>query len=378
MTDRPSPTVLVIGGGTSGNALAVLLRRAGIAVDLVETSPDWKAAAGAGITLQGNALRVLREVGVLSEIEKHGFAAEGLAILAPDGTVLHTPHELRTGGEDLPAHIGMSRPVLQQLLIDQVRASGADVRLGTTATAFEDDGKGVEVTFSDGTGRRYDLVVGADGLGSATRAMIGVTDRPEPLGMGIWRAPAPRPAGVRRTEMVYGGPCFIAGYCPTGEDTVYAYLVERARDRGSVAPEAYADEMRALSAGYGGAWEEIRSAFTDPEAVNYTCFDRHLVEGPWHRGRVVLVGDAAHSCPPTLAQGAAMSLEDVQVLAELLTGRDNWDEQLLTDYHARRIPRVRLVVDASVQLARWLLDGVRDADVPGLMSRTMTALKELP
>jgi 2-polyprenyl-6-methoxyphenol hydroxylase-like FAD-dependent oxidoreductase len=196
--------------------------------------------------------------------------------------------------------------------------------------------------------------------------------------MGIWRAPAPRPAGVRRTEMIYGGRCFIAGYCPTSEDTVYTYLVEPARDRASLDPDAFADEMRALSEGYGGVWEELRAAFTDPKAVNYTWFDRLLVEGPWHRGRVVLLGDAAHACPPTFAQGAAMSLEDAQVLADLLTGRDSWDDQLLTDYHARRLPRVRMVVDASVQLAQWLLDGVRDADVPGLMHRTLSALKELP
>ncbi|WP_329341834.1 FAD-dependent oxidoreductase [Streptomyces sp. NBC_00663] len=382
MADSLAPSVLIIGGGTSGNALTVLLRRAGIGVDLVEASPDWKAAAGSGITLQGNALRVLREVGVLDTIVKEGYKAEGVALLAPDGTVLAAHEELRTGGDDLPAHIGMQRPRLQQLLIDEALASGADIRLGTTATAFQQDAEGVDVTFSDGTRRRYDLVVGADGLGSATRRMIGVTDEPRPTGMGIWRAPAPRPTGVRRTEMVYAGRCFIAGYCPTSEDTVYAYLVEPARDRASIDPADFADEMRALSEGYGGAWDEIREALTDPTVVNYTWFDRHLVEGPWHRGRVVLVGDAAHCCPPTLAQGAAMSLEDALVLAELLTRLDDWAaeplDRLLTAYHARRLPRVRLVVDASVQLGQWLLDGVRDADVPGLMHRTMTALKDLP
>jgi 2-polyprenyl-6-methoxyphenol hydroxylase-like FAD-dependent oxidoreductase len=116
----------------------------------------------------------------------------------------------------------------------------------------------------------------------------------------------------------------------------------------------------------------------DPAKVNYTCFDRHLVEGPWHRGRVVLVGDAAHCCPPTLAQGAAMSLEDASILAELLTTRSDWGDQLFTDYRDRRMPRVRMVVDASVQLGQWQLDGVRDADVHGLIGRTMNALKELP
>ena len=68
--------------------------------------------------------------------------------------------------------------------------------------------------------------------------------------------------------------------------------------------------MRRLAAAYGGAWPEIAAHITDPAKVNYTWFDRLLVEGSWHRGRVVLIGDAAHCCPPTLAQGAALSLED--------------------------------------------------------------------
>jgi 2-polyprenyl-6-methoxyphenol hydroxylase-like FAD-dependent oxidoreductase len=86
--------------------------------------------------------------------------------------------------------------------------------------------------------------------------------------------------------------------------------------------------------------------------------------------------------PTTLAQGAAMSLEDVQVLTELLTSRGDWDDQLLTDCHARQLPRVRMVIDASVQIAQWLLDRAPDqergADVAALMGRTMNALKELP
>ncbi|MBW8486744.1 FAD-dependent monooxygenase [Actinomadura parmotrematis] len=70
---------------------------------------------------------------------------------------------------------------------------------------------------------------------------------------------------------------------------------------------------------------------------------------PWHRGRTVLIGDAAHACPPTIAQGAAMCLEDAAVLAELLTGRT---PDPLAAFHARRLPRVRAVVEASIQLCR--------------------------
>jgi 2-polyprenyl-6-methoxyphenol hydroxylase-like FAD-dependent oxidoreductase len=371
-------TVLVIGGGAAGNAVTILLRRAGIAVDLIEARDDWNAAAGSGITLQGNALRVLRELGVWQQVEASGFGFGSVGITTPDGTVLHEQDDLRTGGDDLPATVGMQRPQLQQILIDAVRAGGATVLLGTTADALEQDPDGVSVLLSDGSERRYDLVIAADGLGSATRAAIGITDKPEPTGMAIWRIAAPRPAGVVRTDLAYGGPAYIAGYCPTSDTTIYAYVVEANRDRASIPPETYADEMRRLASAYGGHWPEITTHITDPAKVNYTWFDRLLVEDSWHRGRVVLVGDAAHCCPPTLAQGAALSLEDAWVLAQMLTGTDNWDDALLQAYYERRIARVRPVVEASVQIGQWQLDGVRDADVPGLMARTMTMLRDLP
>ncbi|AJP04269.1 2-polyprenyl-6-methoxyphenol hydroxylase [Streptomyces cyaneogriseus subsp. noncyanogenus] len=371
-------TVLVIGGGAAGNAVTVLLRRAGLAVDLIEAKDDWNATAGSGITLQGNALRVLRELGVWEQVEASGYAFGSVGITAPDGTVLHVQDDLRTGGDDLPATVGMQRPRLQQILIDAVRASGASVRLGTRAESLDQDADGVGVRFTDGTEGRYDLVIAADGLSSATRAAIGITARPEPTGMAIWRVATPRPAGVTRTDLAYGGPAYIAGYCPTSEDTIYAYVVEANRDRASIPPESYAEEMRRLACAYGGFWPEITAHITDPAKVNYTWFDRMLVEGSWHRGRVVLVGDAAHCCPPTLAQGAALSMEDALVLVRMLTGTDTWDDALFQAYYERRVRRVRPVVEASVQIGQWQLDGVRDADVPGLMGRTMAMLRELP
>ncbi|MFD5267830.1 FAD-dependent oxidoreductase [Streptomyces sp. NPDC058335] len=371
-------TVLVIGGGAAGNAVTVLLRRAGLAVDLIEARADWNATAGSGITLQGNALRVLRELGVWDRVEASGFGFGSVGITTPDGTVLHVHDDLRTGGDDLPATVGMQRPQLQRILIDAVRASGASVRLGTTAEILDQDADGVSVRLSDGTESRYDLVIAADGLGSTTRAAIGITAKPEPTGMAIWRIAGPRPAGVTRTDLAYGGPAYIAGYCPTSDTTLYAYVVEANRDRASIPVASYAEEMSRLTRHYGGFWPEITAHITDPAKVNYTWFDRMLVEGSWHRGRVVLVGDAAHCCPPTLAQGAALSLEDAWVLAQLLTGADAWDDALFQAYYERRIARVRPVVEASVQIGQWQLDGVRDADVPGLMGRTMTLLRDLP
>jgi 2-polyprenyl-6-methoxyphenol hydroxylase-like FAD-dependent oxidoreductase len=134
--------------------------------------------------------------------------------------------------------------------------------------------------------------------------------------------------------------------------------------------------MRELAAPYHGPWEEIREDITDAERINYTLFEHLLVDGPWNRGRAVVIGDAAHVCPPTLALGAAMAMEDAAVLAELLLAREQVDQDLFDTFVARRLPRASAVIDGSMQLATWLLERDRDADVPGLMRRIFGLLAQ--
>jgi 2-polyprenyl-6-methoxyphenol hydroxylase-like FAD-dependent oxidoreductase len=194
--------------------------------------------------------------------------------------------------------------------------------------------------------------------------------------MGIWRVHANRPDDVTRTDLVYNGPCYIAGYCPTGPDTLYAYLVEKSQDRLADTPEQKVTAMRELAEDYHGPWDAIRADITDPDRINYTHFESLLVNGPWNRGRAMVIGDAAHACPPTLALGAAMALEDAAVLADLLLTREVLDQGLFDAFTDRRLPRAKTVVDGSLQLAQWLLDGKTDADVPGLMGSIAAVISE--
>jgi 2-polyprenyl-6-methoxyphenol hydroxylase-like FAD-dependent oxidoreductase len=369
-------SVLVVGAGAAGCATATLLADAGVSVDLVDIKPDV-SALGSGITLQGNALRVLRQLDVWDQVAASGYAFDTLGLRAPDpdGTLIVELTDVRTGGEDLPATLGMYRPDLAGILVDRATSAGAKTRFGTTCTALAQDDDGVDVAFADGSSGRYDLVVGADGVRSWTRRQLGVDLETQSTGMGIWRVFAPRPASVTRTDLYYGGPCHIAGYCPTGEDSLYAYLVEDSQDRSRLSLQESLDVMRGLAAAYHGPWDDIRASMTDPTRVNYTWFETHLLDAPWHRGRVVLIGDAAHTCPPTLAQGAAQALEDAAVLAELLLAHDTVSHELWTTFTDRRLPRVMEVVDASVQLGQWLLDR-EQGDVPGLMARIAHLLTE--
>ena len=365
---------LVVGGGAAGAAVASLLAEAGVQVDLVEVKPE-PTAIGSGITLQGNSLRVLRRLGVCEDVQRNGYAFDTLGLRAPDpaGTLIVEMPDVKTGGPDLPATVGMPRPVLARILIDRALAVGVKIRFGTTFTQLAPDATGVDVTFSDGSGGRYDVVIGADGIRSWTRRSLGIHLETKAVGMGIWRAFGPRPASVTRTDLYYGGPSYIAGYCPTGEDSLYAYIVEDAQDRSTLTPAEQLAVMRELSLAYHGPWDEIREHLTDPSRVNYTWFETHLLDAPWNRGRVVLIGDAAHTCPPTLAQGAAQALEDALVLAELLVERDALDQALWDAFHARRTKRAKAVVDASNQLARWQLEHVQ-GDVPGLIHATAAML----
>ncbi|GII22784.1 FAD-dependent monooxygenase [Planosporangium mesophilum] len=359
--------VLVIGAGAAGTATAILLAEAGVAVTLVEINPSV-SALGSGITLQANALRVLRRLGILDDCLVEGADSARVRLRAPDAdaTVLAVIPEKLPEGVNLPPAIGMYRPTLANRLVERGREVGVTFRFGTTADTFEQDADGVDVTFSDGSHGRYDLVVAADGVRSATRARLGVPATIEPLGMGIWRVFAPRPASVETGELYYGGACYIAGYTPTSTDTLYAFLVEDAQDRSGLTAAEKVDAVRTLAAHYHGPWDEIRESIVDGDGIHYTQFEKHLLDGRWNHGRVVFIGDAAHTCPPTLAQGAAMAFEDALVLAELLVAADRVDDELWDRFHERRLDRVRVVVDGSVQLAQWQLDGVR-GDLPGLM-----------
>jgi 2-polyprenyl-6-methoxyphenol hydroxylase-like FAD-dependent oxidoreductase len=366
----------VAGAGLAGTATAIQLAAAGVAVDLIDVS-ETAAVLGSGITLQGNALRELRALGVWEQVQAQGYSFSGIGLRAPDpaGTLLAEVADARSGGADLPATCGMPRPALARILLDRAAQAGATIRLGTSYTALRQDADGVDVTFADGSAGRYDLVVAADGVKSPTRRMLGIETGPRPTGMGIWRAFCPRPASVTRTDLIYGGPAYIAGFCPTGEDTLYAYIVEDAQDRSALTPEERLAVMAGLAGAYHGPWDEIRPGLTDPSLVNYTWFETHVVPAPWHRGRVVLIGDAAHSCPPTLAQGGAQALEDAAVLTELLLSRPALDDELWAQFTARRYERAKTVVDASNQLGQWLLDHVQ-GDVPGLIGRIAALLSQ--
>ena len=366
--------VLVVGGGITGSVLALALAQRGVAVELVEISPQW-FGVGHGITVQGNALKALRSVGVLDRVLAKAVPFDLMRLRRADGGLiveLETPH---TGGDELPSTVGALRADLQDALCDAVYAAGVSVRLGLSVTGFEQAEDHVEVGFTDGSSGRYDLAVGADGLNSQVRGMLGIETRPHPVGMSIFRVVGERPPEMDCAEVYYGGPRYKAGYSPISGTQCYAYLLDENLDPALIGPRAPLALLRERGAGYGGVWGRVVAGLPEDTAVDYRWIEAVLVDEPWYRGRVMIVGDAAHACPPLIAQGAAMCAEDAVVLAEMVTGEGELGE-ILKAFMERRMPRVRAVLDNSLQLAAWeIRPETPGADPARIMSETLEFLR---
>jgi hypothetical protein len=186
---------------------------------------------------------------------------------------------------------------------------------------------------------------------------------------------ADRPAEMDCAEVYYGGPRYKAGYSPISDTKCYAYLLDENLDASLVGPRAPLSLLRERGQGYGGTWGRILESLPDDTAVDYRWIEAVLVESPWNRGRVMIIGDAAHACPPLIAQGAAMCAEDAVVLAELVTGQGPL-ETALKDFMARRMPRVRKVLENSLKLAEWeIRPDTPGADPGGIMQETLAYLQ---
>lgn len=332
--------VLIHGGGIGGLTLATALARRGHTVEVAELR-DELDALGVGIIQPSNALHVMREIGVLDDCLEAGFEWEILTIADPAGNTLAEIPQPRMG--DAPSNNGIPRPALARVLNSAAVAAGAKIRFGTTITELTDDGSGVDVTLSDGSSGRWDLVAGFDGIGSPLRTRLyGDHYTPEYTGFANWRVTVPRQPQVRGVVMGTAGKDAKALLTPITEELMYLGAVFAESEDFRPDPERAHEQLTERLAMFSGPVAEALATVTDPASVVYSRISQVTVEEPWHVGRVVLAGDAAHASTPHIAQGAAMAVEDALVLAESLDAGSGVAEALEA-WEARRRPRAMWV-----------------------------------
>jgi len=256
---------------------------------------------------------------------------------------------------------------------NEVRMMGVPVG---KVTKIRPLGDRVRVTFESGQVGDFDLVVGADGSNSTIRDRVfGTEMRPHYTGQMNWRATVSRPPEVLG-RYSYFGPTIKSGFNPVSQREMYIYLLQNVPERPRWRDEELPAMLRGLLQEFGGTLGRVRDEVTDPGRIVCRPVFSMIMPKPWHRGRVVLIGDAAHTTTPQLASGATIAFEDAVILARHLQSATSLNTAL-AEFTDARHERCRMVVDNSEQLGEWeKKPGTADHLVAGLVAQSYRALAQ--
>ena len=342
--------ILVVGAGIGGLCAAIALARDGVDVDVIDIKPD-NSVAGVGWGLRTNGLRALREIGILDETLEIGFPTPPLTYYDRNGEhVVDISYGRKVDG--MPNNVQLPRLGFLEMASARALELGCNIMMGTTAVDIQQDDDGVTVELSNGSVNRYDLLLGFDGINSQIREyLFGKEYVPVRSGGVAWRAAVPAPDSLEGALFCHGFGGKV-GFVPLVGGMMYVIVTHFEPGRPRHDPDAFAEimhdrarEMMGDSDFMADAIASLRTATN----VAYTPLDTVMVPYPWFRGRVMIMGDAAHATTPYLGSGAAMAIEDGVVFAKLLRTDDTlYDIQ--TRFMARRYPRVKTVWDWSLKM----------------------------
>jgi 2-polyprenyl-6-methoxyphenol hydroxylase-like FAD-dependent oxidoreductase len=359
---------VVVGAGIGGLSAAISLEQAGVEPTVVEQAPELREA-GFGLVVSANAIAALRRLGLRDAVAEKGSRVRRAEIRNPRGELLTLIDYDALGWETY----GILRSELQQAMLAAVPPDR--LRLGTTCVGATEDGHAL-------LERRHplvaDIVIGADGIRSVVRrSLFGE----EPLRYGghrAWRAGTSfDDQRVRDRFVEVWGVGGGFGFGPAGPGRVYWYCFETVAE-GAPAPERPREEFLRR---YGGWFDPIPALIesTDPGAIEPTFTYDRRPRRVWGRGRVTLLGDAAHPMKPNIGQGAAQALEDAVVLGSCLAAARGDPAEALRAYEHRRVRRANAVVRASRRAGRAaearsaLGARIRDAVMKALPNRVSVA-----
>lgn len=343
-------TVLVAGASIAGPALAHWLRRHGAEVTVVERAPELRPG-GQAVDARGVAREVIRRMGLDTAIRAAITDTAGAYTVDADGTVLETFRAEDDGGDGYISEIEILRGDLSRVLYEDTR-DGVEYRFGDRIAELTQDADGVDVVFEGGDRRRYDLVIGADGLHSSLRAMVfGPHEQfVRHLGHALAFYTVPNEFGLDRWLLDYHEVGRTAGLRPIQDATRAMAMFS------FVAPEFDIDYrdieaqkrlLRDRMTGMGWLAPRILAHLDDTPDF-YLDQIAQVVMDRWSSGRVALLGDAAFSSSPMSGQGTGLALVGAYLLAGELAAADWNPEVAFTAYEKR----MRSFVEANQEIGR--------------------------
>jgi FAD-dependent urate hydroxylase len=372
-------TALVVGAGVAGPVVAIALQRAGIAATVYEAQETTADERGAFLTLQVNGIDALRTLGIGHVVAGLGFPTPVMRFRSGTGKVLG---HVSTGAPlpDGTVGITLRRADLYRALCDEAERRGVTIEYGRRFAGAQPGPEGVRAEFTDGSTATADVLVGADGVHSRVRRVIDPSAAPAryvPV-LNIGGYAPPRELGIApgEYEMVFGKRAFF-GYTVAPDGAVWWFAnppqrTEPARgELAALTTEQWRARLRELfSHDRTPACAIIDS--TPGELTGWATYDLPNVRR-WHRDRMIVIGDAAHSTSPASGQGASMAIEDAVELGRCLRDLPE-PERAFTAYERLRRARVEQVVAAGARSSNTKAAGpvvrvLRDAILPIFLRR---------
>ena len=335
--------VAIVGAGLGGLAAGIALRQQGFEVDLFEQAPAL-GEIGAGINLSPNATRVLDALGLVQRLREASFIPTGIAWRDWTEGRLQKLLPLNTPGSE-GQYIVAHRVDLHRILVEACGEAGLQLNKRCTGVELRD--RSVGLSFADGTSHEAELVIGCDGIRSAVRKSVFGGEGPRYVGTMCWRSLVPAETlspGVQDGNVTqWGGPLgFVISYFVRQGQFVNIVAVRRRAEwteESWTVPSTNAELVAAFPEVGPQVGELLRQAKHCTKWGQYT--GEHADQ--WTKGRVTLLGDAAHAMLATFGQGACMAFEDSYVLAKWLGAHRDDPERALAGYEAVRKPRAGLV-----------------------------------
>ena len=339
---------MIIGGGIGGLTTAIALQQRGVEAHVYEAAPEINAV-GAGIWVAPNALAIFQRLGFLEDILSGGFNVQSSCISDTSERILQKFSPAEIGASRLPL-LPIHRAVLQERLIAQLQPN--TLHLAKRCATIDYNEHGVAVNFEDGSMTRGDILIGADGIRSVVRtALLGDVEY-RYSGQTCWRGivhyTMPDPSAAM--EMWSIKPGVRIGYSHVNAQHVYFYATACTPQGGKDTPGTIRQRLTELFYDFPQYLRELLSAADESKIIRSDIWDFAPISS-WHKGRTVLVGDAAHATTPNLGQGGCQAIEDGYALAEALSVEASLNTAFQR-YEAKRMKKAHFVVNTSYQIGQ--------------------------
>jgi 2-polyprenyl-6-methoxyphenol hydroxylase-like FAD-dependent oxidoreductase len=341
---------IIIGGGIGGLTAAIALQQRGIDVHVYEQAPEIREV-GAGLVMSANALQVLDWLGLAEIIQRKGWSLQKGLITKPDKSIIQ-----QVDVESISQRFGygmttIQRGQLQKVLVEALPANR--LHTGKRLVELSQDDQHVRVRFSDGNSVEADFVIGSDGIRSAVRRQIMGEQTLRYSGQTCWRTIVDYalPIDTQTTSVEYWGrPAGLrVGVVPLSSAQVYVYVTAAAQ----AGQTTQAGELTATLQSIGQSFDKTVQAIFQQIDGN-RVFHADLYDLPtlpsWSKGRVTLLGDAAHATTPNLGQGACQAIEDAWAIAACLAQYE--PAQAFQNYELLRKRKADQVVQTSRQIGK--------------------------